>query len=950
MTDSPINLRSLSFDSILKDLKGYVKSLPDYNKWKDFYVSSAGTTFLEMLAGTGAYLSFHSMASRRESYLESARLKSSIYNIAGMLGYEANRRTAPVFRVRIRQDALFDDLNLREGQGFSWGSRFIPVATYKGNDVVLLSEYTYYNPRDIAGRVFDVCLGGWQRQEFNVEETKPFLKLYVEDNSVDNALSHLQVWIRQSASEGRMVLTPVRYAEEMAPPGASSKVLVRTTYDGVVLVFGDGEFGFRPSKGNVCVFDYLSTIGRPVIPISVESLMTELSWATGTELLSNNIESIDVLVPGYDADTDDKIKTLASGYFAARRRMLTADDHKSVLMSYPDIISAGVRRKSSTTDTASCCIVEMSPLFSDEHYINASVREMTIASVTKYDSSVEGISSETVDWLGVDGEGNAIATLKYTLTENGDLGDYVTDELVVLRLYPDDTGESEMPASVSEYPVYYKIKVLNDRMYDPIEDEIIPASFLLVNLDSEDYPLLNGKAITYTGEDDPEYVGTLKVCKKEYLAADREIGGRCRTSVVAEWDIDASTIRTVSDINLLDGMRVRFVWNGALQRIPDGLCFPEPLMSTLLKNNMAEWIVERVAGSATDFKLRTVTPAPGSSVGEEVVFSKYVFDGVEFNTAGTVSLSWDAEVRSALVTNWDLDTGEVTLDTAVNLLSGKKVRFTGVDPAMNDYLNQPEANHGPLHDPGMYNLNDWNKPWARAVVGDTFIPLCLPLMCYSHWGYSPNGDGPTFKVEATDDPRKYRLKDLYGNYLYFNARQTAGTGGCWMMWDTNEVIDSFGTREQRNILTYLDEYRVVGEVIDLIDPVKIILQVKMTIVVDDTVTVSELEEEVTRIVKSKVYQMGVTFRPGEVVSEVSQITGVKRVYLQWPTKDKELAYNEYLGFDTGAYVDMIIRQAVYGDKLHYIAPLDLSITSDTKLYIGMEPDSYKGYYSEAGEV
>lgn len=944
MTDSPINLRSLSFDSILKDLKGYVKSLPDYNKWKDFYVSSAGTTFLEMLAGTGAYLSFHSMASRRESYLESARLKSSIYNIAGMLGYEANRRTAPVFRVRIRQDAFFDGLGLREGQGFSWGSRFIPVATYKGHDVVLLSEYTYYNPRDIAGRVFDVCLGGWQRQEFNVEETKPFLKLYVEDNSVDNELGHLQVWIRQSASEGRMVLTPVRYAEEMAPPGASSKVLVRTTYDGVVLVFGDGEFGFRPSKGNVCVFDYLSTIGRPVIPISVESLLSELSWAKGTELLSENIESIDVLVPGYDADTDDKIKTLASGYFAARRRMLTADDHKSVLMSYPDIISTGVRRKSSKTDTASCCVVEMSLLFSDEHYINASVREMTIDTVTKYDSSIEGISADTVTWL------NGSATLKYTLSETGDLNDYVTDELVVLRLYPDSKGDSLMPESVQEYPVYYKIKVLNDRMYDPIADVVIPASFLLVNVDSEDYPLLNGRAITYSGTGDPGFVGTLKVCKKEYLYADREIGGRRRTSVVAQWDIDASTIRTVSDINLLDGMRVRFVWDGVLQKVPDGLCFPEPMMSILLKNNLAEWIVERVAGSATDFRLRTVTPAPGSSLGEEVLFSKYTFDGNTFETAGTVSLSWDAEVRSVLITNWDIDTGEITLDTAVNLLSGKKVRFTGADPAMNDYLNQDIADHGPLHDPRLLGENMWNKPWARAVVGETFIPLCLPLMCYNHWGYSTNGDGPTFKIESTDDPRKYRLKDLFGNYLYFTDRLPAGTGGCWMMWDTNEVTDSFGTREQRNILTYLDEYRVVGEVIDLIDPIKIILQVKMTIVVDDTVTVSEIEEEVTRIVKGKVYQMGVTFRPGEVVSEVSQVEGVRRVYLQWPTKDKELAYNEYLGFDTGAYVDMIIRQAVYGDKLHYIAPLDLSITSDTKLYVGMEPDSYKGYYSEAGEV
>ncbi len=170
-----------------------------------------------------------------------------------------------------------------------------------------------------------------------------------------------------------------------------------------------------------------------------------------------------------------------------------------------------------------------------------------------------------------------------------------------------------------------------------------------------------------------------------------------------------------------------------------------------------------------------------------------------------------------------------------------------------------------------------------------------------------------------------------------------------MVWKKTGMTDFLGTGEQRNILSYLDEYKVVGELVELVDPVKTIIQLKMTLVTEDTVTVSELETDIKRILRSKIYKMGVTFRPGEVVQEVSQLNGVKRVYLEWPTKDRELAYNEYIGFDEGTYADMIVRQSVYGDKQHYIAPLDLSITSDLNMYIGMEPDSQKGYYSLKGD-
>lgn len=927
MADSPINLKSLSFDSILKDLKEYVKSLPDYDKWKDFYVSSAGTTLLELLAGAGTYLSFHSMAARRESYLESAKLASSVYNISGMLGYEVNRRTAPVFRIKLTDGSKNGDVkefDAGAGKGFSWGSRFTPVGTYKGHDVVLLSEYAFNNPMELKGKAFDLCLGSWQRQEFVIEDTKPFLKLYVEDMSIDNDLTHLQVWIRQSDNIGKMVLSPVRYAEELAPPGASTKVLVRTTYDGVVLVFGDGTFGFKPIKGQVCVFDYLSTLGRPDIPVSSESLLKGISWASGASLLKNNIQSIEVLSPGYDSDSIDKIKTLATGYFAARRRMLTADDHIAVLMGYPDVVSVGVRRKATRSDVGNCCVVELSPLFSDEHFINSGDRELVI--------------SDEMQLFIPSGMTEEDRTILYKLNDEFDIASFKDKEFIQIRAYPDNSGVSKLPSGINEYPHYYKMRKVMIRVYEGGK-VYKKASFYLT--DEDDNPI----KYDYRDEEtndliEPSFKGTLVITKKNYLESDRIQGGTLRTTVIQEWDMDMNVIRTISDAALLDGMRVRFTVEGILKEDGEEVCLPDPFMTTLLEFPLTEYIIERVGGSATDFRLRD------TATSNLIDFSEYVIDGVARPPKGTVRLSWESESSSVLVTGWDVLTGEIILDGLTNIKPGMEVQFTGYDPNMDDYLNNDPSEHEKFHDPVSVG-NPWNKPWARAVIGDTFIPLSLPALCYEHWGLS---DAPTFKIEETESPLRFKLRDKHGNAVYFTDDGVdSGNGGCWMVWKKTGMTDFLGTGEQRNILSYLDEYKVVGELVELVDPVKTIIQLKMTLVTEDTVTVSELETDIKRILRSKIYKMGVTFRPGEVVREVSQLDGVKRVYLEWPTKDRELAYNEYIGFDEGTYADMIVRQSVYGDKQHYIAPLDLSITSDLNMYIGMEPDSQKGYYSLKGD-
>lgn len=86
-----INPSSISFDSVLKNLKDYIDTKPESAAWKDFYESSAGQTHMEFIAGFGTYLTFTIIANRRETYLFHAEHKSAAIAIVEGLGYSAFR-------------------------------------------------------------------------------------------------------------------------------------------------------------------------------------------------------------------------------------------------------------------------------------------------------------------------------------------------------------------------------------------------------------------------------------------------------------------------------------------------------------------------------------------------------------------------------------------------------------------------------------------------------------------------------------------------------------------------------------------------------------------------------------------------------------------------------------------------------------------------------------------
>lgn len=116
-----IDETSLSFESIFEDLKKYVESKPDDKSWKDFYASGAGTTLLELISGLGSYNAYRNLMRRRESYLETAALESSIYELAFNRGF----MVAPSHTLEL--DVVFrpaEQLVIDYGQQLATADRF----------------------------------------------------------------------------------------------------------------------------------------------------------------------------------------------------------------------------------------------------------------------------------------------------------------------------------------------------------------------------------------------------------------------------------------------------------------------------------------------------------------------------------------------------------------------------------------------------------------------------------------------------------------------------------------------------------------------------------------------------------------------------------------------------------------------------------------------------------
>lgn len=332
-----IDPQSLSFETVKEDLETYLQSLPDYDSWRDFFESGAGTTVIELMGGIGAFLSYHSISSRRESNINTLHLYSSAVNIANILGYPVNRRVAPQVEltITVTEDVFWDRLD--------------PIAYYGELPVCLETSQQLLTGVD---NVVTAVVGEWKEYDYTAAESVDFARLLIQDESVDNSIN------------SRVVLTinglPVGLAVH-AVDALPTQVVCRTHPDGALLLFGDDVITKKLRKNNILKVTYISTQGKLGVVLSV----VDLAMSVGS------LTAISTLDPGSDRDSLRKIVLLAPGYHSTSRRMVTIPDHAAIVKGFSgDLISANAQKKANV-----CCTAQVCYLFDDYHTANATEKE-----------------------------------------------------------------------------------------------------------------------------------------------------------------------------------------------------------------------------------------------------------------------------------------------------------------------------------------------------------------------------------------------------------------------------------------------------------------------------------------------------------------------------------------------------------------------------------------------
>lgn len=104
--------------------------------------------------------------------------------------------------------------------------------------------------------------------------------------------------------------------------------------------------------------------------------------------------------------------------------------------------------------------------------------------------------------------------------------------------------------------------------------------------------------------------------------------------------------------------------------------------------------------------------------------------------------------------------------------------------------------------------------------------------------------------------------------------------------------------EEINILSYLDSYRIIGELIEFVNPIKVCLDFQVTVITERGTDSATIEAQISDLIELYSLQLNSTFRPGIIVDGISALTGVKRVYLEQPVSDHVMGFNEYLKLET----------------------------------------------------
>ena len=314
---SELNYVEYNFDELVTQLTNRLK---ERGAWKDTYRSSTGSMLIELFAAVANLMLYYVERRAEESYIGTAKNKSSIINLVRLLNYSPKRKTSATGILRF---TLTD--------GVHTSQIFIPKYTQctasngkkflTNEDAAIMIGQTYVDVNAIQGERISVGYSstGTVDQEYKIEDTS------IENSNLDVSVAGVS-WTKVTS-----------FIDSIST--SNHYILRQELDDTVTVIFGDGVFGKSPSVGENILVEYVKSDGLDGNIYELGRITTLVSTIIDIEevAIETTVTNTTVFLGGDDVESIEEIRSEAPKVFATGDKAVTRSDFISILNNYTGI-------------------------------------------------------------------------------------------------------------------------------------------------------------------------------------------------------------------------------------------------------------------------------------------------------------------------------------------------------------------------------------------------------------------------------------------------------------------------------------------------------------------------------------------------------------------------------------------------------------------------------------
>jgi len=328
MATNTLSYVDFDFDTIVSQLQDRMSSR---NAWKDLYRSGTGEVILEVMAYVLNMGLFYTERRAEESYLPTARLRSSVVNLVSLIGYSPKRKSSATgnltFSIPLALSKIVYIPKYTECQNSS-GVKFLTNAS-----AAIEKGATSVTVEGVQGELIqtDITSDGSLNQEYEVNDT-----------NVENSGSTTNPTLRVIVDGTEWTEVTSFYASEVT----SEHFRVIDEMDGTVTVqFGDDINGKAPDSGSVIRIQYVKSDGLDgnVTNTGYITTINDAIYDEDGAVVSNvSVTNSSSFLGGDDEESIEEIRYEAPQVFKTGDRAVNRADFISIIGNYSGVADVNV--------------------------------------------------------------------------------------------------------------------------------------------------------------------------------------------------------------------------------------------------------------------------------------------------------------------------------------------------------------------------------------------------------------------------------------------------------------------------------------------------------------------------------------------------------------------------------------------------------------------------------